>query len=348
MKLRYDKNREKLIMVESTRTEYHQVKISLTKKVKGYQFTPRYKLGVWNGDISLFDNGEFDVGLWKEIYMLCKLHGWKFEIENKEDFPINKKINIEDVQKFSDKFFKYHTFPDGSDFTPYTHQIDSAYKIMKNRFCLTEVATGGGKSLIFALIAFYILHEVNPNAKFLLLVPNISLVTQFYDDIIDYNNGFKGGGQNPNPLDIKMVEIMSDKPRRDEGIANIVIGTVQSLEKRVNNPDFKGWFEQFNVVATDECLHPDTLITMSDDSKKKIKDVKIGDYVQTYNDEKNIYEVKMVDYIYKNLSKGNKMFEIEMEDGSFIKITGNHKVRLKNGNWKRVDELDNDDDIVEY
>ncbi len=252
MKLRYDKKREKLIMIESTRTEYHQVKLSLTKKVKGYQFTPRFKLGVWDGSISLFDNGEFDIGLWKEVYNLCKTHGWKFELENKEDFPVNKKISMEDVQRFCDDFFKYHTLPDGKDFTPYEHQIDSAYKIMKNRFCLTEVATGGGKSLIFAVIAFYILREVNPNAKFLLIVPNISLVTQFYDDIVDYNKGFNNGGQNPTPLDINMVEIMSDKPRRDEGEANIFIGTVQSLEKRVGHPDFKGWFEQFNVVATDE------------------------------------------------------------------------------------------------
>ena len=45
---------------------------------------------------------------------------------------------------------------------------------------------------------------------------------------------------------------MSDKPRRDEGEANIVIGTVQSLEKRLAKKEYKTWFEQFNVVATDD------------------------------------------------------------------------------------------------
>lgn len=252
MKLRYDKKRQKLILTEATRTEYHQVKIGLTKKVKGYQFTPTYKMNIWDGNISHFDDGEFDLGLWKEVYTMCKQNGWKFELENKEDFPMNKKITYEQVNEFCKDFFKDHTLPDGKEFTPYEHQIDSAFKIMKNRYCLTEVATGGGKSLIFAIIAFYILREVNPKAKFLLIVPNISLVTQFYDDITDYNHGFKNGGQNENALDINMCEIMSDKPRRDEGEANIVIGTVQSLEKRLAKKEFKGWFEQFNIVATDE------------------------------------------------------------------------------------------------
>jgi superfamily II DNA or RNA helicase len=128
---------------------------------------------------------------------------------------------------------------------PYDHQIESAYKILRNRYCLSEVATGGGKSLIFAIIAFYILSEINPKAKFLLIVPNISLVSQFYDDIINYNKGFKN--ENPDFLDIKMTEIMSDKPRRDEGECNIFIGTFQSLEKR--DPSF---FNQFHVIATDE------------------------------------------------------------------------------------------------
>ena len=189
MKLRYDKKRQRLILTESTRTEYHQTKINLTKKVKGYQFTPTYKMNIWDGNISHFHDGEFDLGLWKEVYNMCKQNGWKFEMENKEEFPINRNITMEQVQEFCTDFFKDHTLPDKKGFTPYEHQVDSAFKIMKNRYCVTEVATGGGKSLIFAIIAFYILREVNPDAKFLLIVPNISLVTQFYDDITDYKIG---------------------------------------------------------------------------------------------------------------------------------------------------------------
>ncbi len=204
------------------------------------------KLSVWDGKISLFkDEGEFSLGLWKEVYDLCKLNRWKFIVENKEDFPINKHVTLEGVEEFCKKFFNNHKNKDGTDFFPYDHQIASAYKILRNRYCLSEVATGGGKSLIFAIVAFYIISEINPKSKFLLIVPNISLVTQFYDEVINYNQGFQN--ENVDFLDIKMTEIMSDKPRRDEGECNIFIGTFQSLEKRP--PEF---FRQFHVITTDE------------------------------------------------------------------------------------------------
>lgn len=245
MKVKYDKKREVFIITEASRIEYHQTKLHLTRNPKGYRYDVRYKMGVWDGKISLFRDGEFNLGLWKEVYDLCKLNKWTFTIENKEEFPINKHVSLEKVTDFCKKFFKHHKNKDGSPFFPYDHQIESAYKILRSRYCLSEVATGGGKSLIFAIVAFYILSEINPNTKFLLIVPNISLVTQFYDDIINYNKGLKN--ENPDFIDVKMTEIMSEKPRRDEGECNIFIGTFQSLEKR--DPSF---FSQFHVVATDE------------------------------------------------------------------------------------------------
>jgi superfamily II DNA or RNA helicase len=245
MKVRYDKHREVFKIIEASKIEYHQTKLHLTRKTKGWRFDPRVKMGVWSGDVSLFKEGEFNLGLWKEIYDLCKLNNWDFIIENKEDFPINKQVTLDSVTKFCEKFFKNHINKDGTNFFPYDHQIQSAYKILRSRYCLSEVATGGGKSLIFAIVAFYILSEINPKTKFLLIVPSISLVTQFYDEIINYNKGNKN--ENPNFLDIKMTEIMSDKPRRDEGDCNIFIGTYQSLEKR--DPSF---FKQFHVVVSDE------------------------------------------------------------------------------------------------
>jgi len=245
LKFKFDKIKQKLKIIESDRAEWHQLKLHLTRYVKNYKFQPRFKLGVWDGKISHFKDGEIDMGLWKEAYKLCKINNWKFEIENKEDFPINKNITRDDVLNFCIEFFKDRKLKNGENFFPYDHQIDSAFKILKNRYCLAEVATGGGKSLIFAIICFYILKNINKNAKFLLIVPNISLVTQFYDDITDYNNGFLN--DNKTPLNIKMCEIMSDNPRKDEGICNIFIGTIQSLEKR----DQK-FFNQFHVVTTDE------------------------------------------------------------------------------------------------
>ena len=38
-------------------------------------------------------------------------------------------------------------------------------KILKNRYCLGQVATSGGKSLIVSIVFFYILENIDPDAK---------------------------------------------------------------------------------------------------------------------------------------------------------------------------------------
>ena len=347
MKLQLNQDKTKIVLKESTREEYNQLKRCLTPFVKGYRFTPRFKLTSWDGRFDYFNNGVMDFGLWSEIYSCCKEYGYPFEIINKEEFPRDNEINIEHLHTFCQDFYKDHKLK-GEPFMPYDHQIEAAYKMLKHRFGLIEVATSGGKSLIFATMVFYYLKNINPNAKILLIVPSIMLVSQFYDDILDYNLGFEQ--ENQSPLDIRITEIMSDKPRkvRDDKEPNIYIGTYQSLIK-YGTPELQPYFfKQFDIVCCDECLHPDTLITMADDSKKKIKDVKIGDLVYVFNEKTKVKEIKEVEHVYKNLSKNKQMYEIEMENGEIIKITGNHKVLLTNGEWKKAEDLLENDDILDF
>lgn len=248
MKFKINNSRTKLILTESTKEEYNQLKLYLNRYVKNYRFMPRFKLGVWDGKIDMFNNGMINLGLWYEVMQCSREYGYKFVIENKELFPKNKDIKRDDIVDFCKDFYKDHKLKDSDDsFFPYDHQIDAIYKILVWKYGLIEVATAGGKSLIFATLVFYYLKNINKDAKFLLIVPNINLVTQFYNDIMEYNLGFNS--DNKNPLDIKVDEIMSQQPRKyfGEGEPNIYIGTYQSLEKR----DRK-WLSQFDVVCTDE------------------------------------------------------------------------------------------------
>lgn len=271
MNFRYDKTSEKLIISESSRIEYHQINIWLTRKIKGWRFNPLVKSGVWDGNVSLFNDGKINIGLWKECYNACKEIGTVFNIENRDEFPLNRDVTLEKVSEFCKIFFKDHKVMDKEknewiSFTPYDYQIETAYKILKNRTCLAEVATSGGKSLIISIVFFYILKNENPDAKLLLIVPSINLVTQFYDGILEYNFGqnkidkvgirdFKiesiinESDKNSYPCDIRVEEIMSDKPRLYSGVkdANIYIGCYQSL---VNWPE--EFFKQFHTVVCDE------------------------------------------------------------------------------------------------
>jgi superfamily II DNA or RNA helicase len=260
MKLRYDKDNEELVITEATRIEYHQMDLHLTRHVKGYKFAPAFKIGVWNGKQSYFRNGKINLGLWKEALLGCQEIGVPFIIENKSDFPINREITLESVKSFCEKYFKDHkvkTKEGWKPFMPYEHQIESAFKILKNRFCMAEVATSGGKSLIISIVMFYTLMNIDENAKFLIIVPSITLVTQFYDNISEYNlgeNRLEELKTNPDLnndkyCQLRVEEVMSERPRKHSGTqnANVYIGTYQSLEKWP-----KEFFEQFHTVICDE------------------------------------------------------------------------------------------------
>jgi superfamily II DNA or RNA helicase len=269
MKFRYDKVKEELVVTDATRIEYHQLQIWLSRHVKGYRFMPAFKMGIWNGQQSYFKDGRINLGLWKECVKASNEIGVKFQIENKEDFPLNRDITYDDVKEFCGKFFGKHKVKNKKgewiQFMPYEHQIESAFKILKNRYCMAEVATSGGKSLIISIVIFYTLKHMNPDAKFLMIVPSITLVTQFYDNILEYNYSEKTlseyrsdklesilTGNNSNdslPCSLRIEEVMSDKPRKHSGVkdANVYIGTYQSLEKWP-----KEFFQQFHTVACDE------------------------------------------------------------------------------------------------
>jgi superfamily II DNA or RNA helicase len=293
MEFRYEPQSEKLIVQNATRTEYHQLDLWLTRNPKGYRFTPAFKAGYWDGKDSVFNNGRINQGLWKECLKACQVINAKFSISNKEEFPINRNVTLESVQNFCKDFFKNHKAKKDGEwvpFMPYDHQIETAYKVLKNRYCLAEVATSGGKSLIISIVFFYTLKNVNPDAKMLLIVPSISLVTQFFDDIkiyfygqnnilnikdfyyeIELYNGefiTRNSGELYNNIlvdnlkenkeikkirklalekEIRIEEIMSDRPRLFSNNPNVYIGTYQSL---VNYPN--EFFHQFHTVACDE------------------------------------------------------------------------------------------------
>jgi len=267
MKFRYDKSCEELVVTTATRIEYHQLGLWLTRHVKGYRYMPAFKMGVWNGQQTYFKNGRINLGLWKEAMKGCKEIEASFILENKEEFPLNRDITLEKVEQFCQDFFKFHKVKTKTGewipFMPYDHQIESAYKILKNRYCMAEVATSGGKSLIISIVMFYTLKHIDPKAKFLIIVPSITLVTQFYDNIIEYNWGINNllemrekkveSIENPDykytPCDVRVEEVMSERPRKFSGAQdpNVYIGTYQSLEKWP-----KEFFQQFHTVVTDE------------------------------------------------------------------------------------------------
>ena len=273
MNFRYDPAEECLVVKDATRVEYNQMRVWLERHVKGYRYMPAFKMGIWSGKQSYFEDGKVRLGLWRECYKACKEIGSGFSIENKEDFPINRQVTLESVRQFCQEFFRGHRVrgKDGDwvPFAPYDYQVETAYKILKNRYCLASVATSGGKSLIICIVFFYTLRHLDPDARMLLVVPSVLLVTQFYDSIMEFNYGlnvlhewadkvdFRDGDLSEvraaipgwDPFRLRMEEVMSERPRKWTGPVqpNLYIGTYQSLAKYP-----KDFFRQFHTVVCDE------------------------------------------------------------------------------------------------
>lgn len=314
-----------LTLKEATELELQQIQLTFEKEAANAKWDPRVKKGWWDGKISYFKSNRYlPSGLWMELVDMCKEFNFELLIDGIER-KIDKSLKFEDFKSWVEDNWK------DSDMKPRDYQIETAFKILTYKGCLAELATSAGKTLITFMVMSYLIDQ-KLSKKILMIVPTVDLVVQGTEDFYEYND-------NSIKIPLEIQQIYSGTVIREK--SNIVIGTYQSLVKKPAS-----YFEQFDTVVVDECLHPDTVISMSDGTFKKISEVKAGDLVLTTNDDTLEIESKEVDYVYHNLSKGNQMFELEMEDGTILKVTGNHKVKLSNGKYKRVDELTLDDEFL--
>jgi superfamily II DNA or RNA helicase len=243
MVLEYLPDVERILIKAENKTELRGIKNWFNRYEEGYMFNPRFKMKVWDGKVTEYDvkTGTIPMGLWREAVRCCQEFGYPCKFINKNEFPINRSVKMEMLERFYDEFFEGYTI-DGNPFKIRDYQIQCAYNILKSRYCNISVATSGGKTLIFSLVLFYLLANQAKGKKFLLVVPSKTLVTQFYDDLLEFNRG---------KLDINIQEIFAEneKPRttHPDREPNMVIGTFQSLVEYD-----KTYFKQFWSITSDE------------------------------------------------------------------------------------------------
>ena len=231
MKFQLTHNEQLLTLVDATEIEIDQLNLSLTRRIASWKWDPRVKKGYWDGKISYFKNNKFaPAGLWNEILDIGKRFNMPVEIEGLDD-KFDNSIDETEFKSWVAKRFEGH------DLNPRDYQIDTAYKILRYKSCLGELATSAGKSLIVYIVFAYMLeHELAE--KILMIVPNVSLVVQATEDFYEYNSG------NPD-LKLNIQQIFAGQKERAN--CNIVIGTYQSLVKRP-----KEYFDKFGMICVDE------------------------------------------------------------------------------------------------
>lgn len=242
LKFRVSDDDQWLILLESSEdVEKKQIEISLTQKIHNHFFHPLVKKKIWDGSICFVDKkGPFwriPIGLWKEVMDIGSKYGMEIHIEGLERI-IKSDITLEDFTKWVNDFFEGGIGGDPNKM-PRDYQIETAWKIIRYRYSVSEVATSSGKTLI-SFIIFSYLKTMGLVRKVLMIVPNTNLVFQGNDDFEEYGIDKLPG--------VKIQQIGGGSKLKDG--CDIIIGTFQSLVKRE-----KEFFDEVDVVFVDECHH---------------------------------------------------------------------------------------------
>jgi superfamily II DNA or RNA helicase len=194
-----------------------------TFKVPGYQFTPAYRSGMWNGEIHLFNTST------------CLLYAGLTEYIEK--FALEREYKVEYLYdnaafEFSLVDAKQEIQSYGIKIEPRDYQIEAFAHAVRNHRAMMLSPTASGKSLIIYLLIRWYRFFRN---KVLLIVPTTSLVQQMHSDFQSY--GF----------DSEKYCHMIYSGKEKETNQPIVITTWQSVYKMP-----KAWFNKFDVVIGDE------------------------------------------------------------------------------------------------
>jgi superfamily II DNA or RNA helicase len=234
MLVKLSENKNFLQVIDCTDLEFKQLQMSFRKRIKNWRFNPQVKRKLWDGYISYIDNaGRIPVGLWHELTEVCKEHGFAINFENFDLFksPYTKEDYFSWVKATS--FFDKN----GNKIEPRDYQINSVWLILRYKLSISEIATSAGKTLIMYMVLAFLRHR-NLLNRMLIVVPNISLIIQTFEDFQDYSN-------KDTSLNIQMISGQTDKQLNDD--THVVIGTFQSLVKQPNT-----FFESFDIVCVDE------------------------------------------------------------------------------------------------
>ena len=219
-KIILEKVNDVFVKVHCEKSVSYELREAFTFTVPNFRFNPKFRAGIWDGKIRLFNSytGRIYGGLLHYLEEFCKQSGYEFECAF--DVAAEEWSRLE-----SEKFIKSLKIP----LTPYEEQIDTFTYAVRNKRALFVSPTASGKSLMIYLAIIY--HKLPT----LLIVPTISLVHQMKGDFIDY--GVKGKAA------IHLIYEGQDINKKSD----ITISTWQSIYK-LDEP----WFKKFRVVIGDE------------------------------------------------------------------------------------------------
>lgn len=236
-------------------------------------------------------------------------------------------FDVEDYVEYpKDGYFSWKVPP---KFQPYEYQSRSVEELRKARHGAISICTGGGKSLISAMLT------KAHGLKTVVIVPSKSIFIElfhFYETHFGKGKvGAFGNGKKDITKDI-----------------TVAIGKSLTLVEE-GSPEFE-FFQKKQVLIADECFPYNTKVQTS------VGPLRIGDIysrykkqeikVVSYNETTRSFEYKRVTNAWKRPMK--TLVSVECNGGTTFRCTPNHKILTSNKGWVAAGDLQMGDTIVSY
>ena len=151
-------------------------------EVPGARYLPSVRLGRWNGKQSFFSlGGSSYINLLPEILEALDRAGYDIELDDNREYRTSFDFDTVTEDTFKNKLWPDKHPMQGQPIVLRDYQIEIINNFLKNPQALQEVATGAGKTIMTAALS----HSVEQYGRSIVIVPNVSLVTQTEEDYIN-------------------------------------------------------------------------------------------------------------------------------------------------------------------
>lgn len=182
----------KLVIKDEVNIKFENLPLEARKKLANAfkyeipyaRYHPAYKLGRWDGCVSLFGIG--GTGYLSQLeQILTILAGMKIRVDDFDDLRTTQKIEFtpvtEDYWKDQGKVWPKGHPEEGKPIMLRDYQVEAINKFLENPQALQEIATGAGKTITTATLS----QLAEKYGRTITIVPNKSLVEQTEEDFVN-------------------------------------------------------------------------------------------------------------------------------------------------------------------
>lgn len=204
-----------------------------------YQHHPKYKARIWNGKIHMYNLGtkKLPAGLLQKVEEFCGDNDVEIEYKNFDTAEVL--ITEEELEQYI-KDLNIHS--KGNPIEVRDYQFQCILESINAKRLVNKVPTSGGKSLIIYVIMRWLIDQ---DLRFMLIVPNVTLVGQMFSDFADYSTA--------NGFDVEANCHKLHAGEAKEFQKRVLISTWQSLDSIDRKTNIAPILNTYDAVCVDEC-----------------------------------------------------------------------------------------------